>query len=132
MNELIYRARLYPWASLPILFLLCFFYIPQIPVTSYLLEITKRARKISSNVVGSPSIEPIQADLIYFNRQVVACRAEEILSAWHPNQSADVPGKTHSPLFSFIFRCFHGYIRNFFCQFLSKSDGFQDPPFPQP
>ena len=86
-NELIYRARLFPWATLSILFLLCLFYIPQIPVTSYLLEITKRARKISSNVVGSPSIEPIQAALIYFNRQVVACRAEEILSSWHPKCS---------------------------------------------
>ena len=94
-NELINRAGLFPWASLSILFLLCLFYIPQIPVTSYLLEITKKARKTSLNMAGTSSIEPIHADLIYFNRQVVACRAEEILSSWHPKcRCADVPGKT--------------------------------------
>ena len=101
MNELIYRARLFPWASLSILSLLYLFYIPQIPVTSYLREITKKARKISSNTARTPSIEPIQTDLIYFNRQVVACSAEEILSSWHPKcRCADV--STFSATLNFL------------------------------
>ena len=101
MNELIYRARLFPWASLSILSLLYLFYIPQIPVTSYLREITKKARKISSNTARTPSIEPIQTDLIYFNRQVVACSAEEILSSWHPKcRCADV--STFSAALNFL------------------------------